>query len=300
METSLLVAPSTAPSSVLVRRDHVVDGLRVAVFAGGSGEPCLLLHGYPQDHHCWDHVATALATTHRVVAPDWFGWGASERCRTDRPDYTREVGRIGLLLDALALPRVNLFCHDYGGFLGLGFAQAFPERVARLAIVNSRAQGTFTPFGWLMFNGLASMARLPFGRGLVARLPLHAMHRHLMQRYVANGSFSSVELARMLAFMTTPDGRWWLANFFRFFQATRRRQLRDGCPRLTMPIAAIWGDRDTYSPVAIGEELTRLVPGAVLTRIVGADHYVLDERPDEVVAALRALLAGGTKPGSGL
>jgi pimeloyl-ACP methyl ester carboxylesterase len=277
------------------RRTLVVDGLSVAVFERGAGEPCVLLHGYPQTHRCWRHIAPILSTTHRVIAPDWLGWGESERSLVDRPDYDREVSRIGLLLDALVLERVNLVCHDYGGFLGLGFAERFPQRVARLAIINSRAQGTFAPVGWLLFNAFALTARMPGGRGLLARMPLHAMHTLFMKRYVANGSFTDAELAEDLAFMTTYAGRYWLANFFRHFHATRRRELREGCRHLSMPAAVIWGDKDTYSPIAIGEELAALVPEATLTQIAGADHYVSEERPAEVAAALKALLARGVE-----
>ena len=47
------------------------------VTQGGAGPPVLLLHGFPQTHHCWHRVAPALASTHRVVAPDLKGLGAS-------------------------------------------------------------------------------------------------------------------------------------------------------------------------------------------------------------------------------
>jgi pimeloyl-ACP methyl ester carboxylesterase len=83
------------------RRDVVVDGARLAVFARGDGEPCLLLHGYPQSHWCWRRVVAPLAATHRVLAPDWIGWGDSERSLRVAPVYDDEVARLERLLDAL-------------------------------------------------------------------------------------------------------------------------------------------------------------------------------------------------------
>jgi haloacetate dehalogenase len=48
------------------------------VATGGDGTPLLLLHGFPETHVCWRHIAPALATSHSIVAPDLKGYGASE------------------------------------------------------------------------------------------------------------------------------------------------------------------------------------------------------------------------------
>lgn len=62
-------------------------------------------------------------------------------------------------------------------------------------------------------------------------------------------------------------------------------------PAVRCPVAIIWGDRDPYCPFAIAEDLARRIPGGALTRLAGADHYVMEERPDEVTRALQDLLA---------
>lgn len=268
-----------------------IDGQQVVVFEQGRGEPCFLLHGYPQTHRCWRGVAARLSKTHRVIAPDWFGSGESERSLSSRPSYEREVARIGMVLDALSLDRVNFICHDYGGFLGLGFALAHERRLLRLAVINSRAQGNFAPFSYVLFNAFSAIARLPGGEVMLAMLPLHTMHRRSLQRYVTNGSFSQNDLQTYIGFMRTFAGRRWLGHSYRYFQATRRRALREGVPQLKTPTAVIWGERDPYSPVKIGIELANLIPGATFHRLAGADHFSPEERPDEVSNALLELLA---------
>lgn len=267
-----------------------VDGQRLVVFEQGQGEPCFLLHGYPQTHRCWRAVTARLAKSHRVIAPDWVGSGESERSMTSRPNYECEVARIGMVLDALSLERVNYICHDYGGFLGLGFALAHERRLLRLAVINSRAQGNFAPFSYALFNAFSAIARLPGGEVMLALLPLYTMHRRSLQRYVANGSFSQDDLETYIGYMRTFAGRRWLGHVYRYFQATRRRGLREGLPRLRTPTAVIWGDRDPYSPVKIGLELANLIPGATFHRLAGADHFSPEERPDDVSDALLQLL----------
>jgi pimeloyl-ACP methyl ester carboxylesterase len=61
-----------------VERTVPVDGAGVHVVHGGSGHPVLLLHGFPQTHLAWRHVAAALAEDFRVVCADLPGYGASD------------------------------------------------------------------------------------------------------------------------------------------------------------------------------------------------------------------------------
>lgn len=274
-----------------VRRDVTVDGLRAAVFESGAGEPCVLLHGYPQSHEAWHRVAPRLAESHRVVAVDWFGWGESERSTAAALDYDAEVARLGRLLDVLGLDRVNLFAHDYGAFLGLGFALRQGERLSRLALLNSRAHATFPWRPRLQFAALGGLARTPGLRRLFALLPLYAMHRRSLGRYVRNGSFSPADLERYLGWLRLREGRLWLGAFYRAYRVAVRPELAEGCARLRLPAAVIWGDADPYCPFSIAADLATRLPRARLVRLRGADHYVMEERPDEVVAALRALLA---------
>jgi pimeloyl-ACP methyl ester carboxylesterase len=269
------------------RRDVKIEGARVAVFEAGAGEPCVLLHGYPQSHHCWRRVVPALAESHRVIAPDWPGWGESERSLAQALDYDAEVERIGALLDALGLVRANLLAHDYGGFLALGFAIRHPERLLRLAILNSRAHRTFPLGPYLQFAALSLFARAP---RLFARLPLHAQHRRSLAHHVANGEWSSEDLERYLAFLKTADGVRWLAHFFAHYRVAVRPELAEGARAIRVPTAVIWGDADPYCPFAIAEDLGARIPQARVVRVRGADHYVMEERPGDVTAGLRELL----------
>jgi len=282
------MSPRTAPFTR--RREFSVDGLRIVVFEAGAGEPCLFLHGYPQSHKSWSKVAAQM-TSHRIVAPDWFGWGQSERSVMSAPTYEREVARIGMLLDSLGIKECNLVCHDYGGFIGLGFAISNAHRVRRLAVINSRAQGDFAPSSYVMFNLLAFIARLPWGEEIFSTLPMLGIHRRQLLGYVRNQSFSLAELNEYLEFLCDRAGRRWLGHLYRHFQATRRRELRAGLRSLCMPAAVIWGDRDPYSPLTIGLELSRLLPCAKFTRLSGVDHFSPEQSPDLVAAALLQLLS---------
>jgi pimeloyl-ACP methyl ester carboxylesterase len=266
-----------------------LEGARLAHVDTGEGEPVLLLHGYPQSHRAWRFQIGPLAARHRVIAPDWFGWGRSERTERLSTRYDDEVERIGALLDALGMPAVNLIAHDYGGFLGLGFLARHPQRVLRFGILNSRAHRTFPWPSYLPFGLIGLASRGPGLRRLVESLPLYAMHRRGLAPYVRRGCFSAGEVDGYIGWMATAEGRRWFAHFYSGYDVRTRPGLRAALPGIRCPTAAVWGDRDPFCPLAIAEEFASLVPGARLHRIRGG-HFIMEERPDEVLGAIEDLL----------
>jgi pimeloyl-ACP methyl ester carboxylesterase len=254
----------------------------------GEGEPVLLLHGYPQSASCWRHQIPALAERHRVIAVDWPGFGRSDPPETP-PTYDFEVERIGQLADSLGLDRFNLVAHDYGGFLGLGYALRHSERVMRMALLNTRAHNTFRPWFYRFSQGQRWAVRhVP---ALVRRLPLRHLHHLVLRPYRTLGCFDAALEDEYLGWMDTPTGRRTFVEFFTYYHLPAVPELGVGLERIDCPTAVIWGDRDRYIPYTTARELADRIPGATLTRLAGTDHYVMEERPDEVTAALLDLLA---------
>lgn len=269
-----------------------VDGARLAYLEAGpvDGEPVVLVHGYPANHRCWRHQIPALAGAHRVLALDWLGWGDSQRPVDLHFDYDTEVARLGRVLDSLGLEQVNLFGHDYGGFLSLGFAQRHPGRVKRLAILNSRAQRTFVARWYATFGLLGILGRTPGLRNLTARLPLAAINRRGMAPLVKRGAIDGDLLDDYVGWMAEPAGARWLLHFFADYGVRPRPELRAALPQISCPTAVVWGRRDGYLPAAIPEELAARIPGAELTTIDDAGHFVMEESPRAVTDALLGLL----------
>ncbi|MBD0420764.1 alpha/beta hydrolase [Streptomyces sp. TRM S81-3] len=283
--------PGTASARA---RSVVVDGARVACHEWGppDAEPVLLLHGYPANHRCWRHQIPPLARRHRVIAPDLLGWGESERPLHLSFDYDTEVARVGRLLDALDVDdAVNLVGHDYGGFLSLGFTETHPGRVRRLAILNSRAQSTFVGRWYAVFSLISLAGRTPVLRRLTTGLPLAAIHRRSLMPLVRDGHVDAALLADYVDWMDAPHGRRWLVHYFGDYRTAPRPELRRRLGGISCPTAIVWGRTDAYLRPGIATELAETIPGAELTMLDDAGHWVMDERPAEVTAALERLLA---------
>lgn len=163
------VVPSTTVGEPLGRLE--IEGTTLAYVDRGAAnaEVIVLLHGYLGSHLSWRHHIEPLSARYRVLAFDWFGWGESGRSLDLRYDYDREVDRLRRVLDALDVPSCNVFAHDYGRFLALGFCQRHPQRVRRLALLNTRAHRTFNLRWATIFGIVCAAARLPVLRSFVAQ-----------------------------------------------------------------------------------------------------------------------------------
>src|SRR4051794_31757466 len=93
-----------APAITGFDHRHVpgADGVSLNAAVGGSGPAIVLLHGFPQTHLMWRHVAADLAADHTVICPDLRGYGASDKpVETDGSRYSKRT----MAADVVALAR---------------------------------------------------------------------------------------------------------------------------------------------------------------------------------------------------
>jgi pimeloyl-ACP methyl ester carboxylesterase len=119
------------PSHLVHTRD-----IRMSVRQAGTGEPVLLIHGFPQTSFEWRHQIAALSDKFAVFAADNRGFGSSDKpgTRISRALLARDVVN---LMDAQGIERANIVGHDWGGFIAFKVAMDYPERVSRLALLDT-------------------------------------------------------------------------------------------------------------------------------------------------------------------
>ncbi|MBS1301895.1 alpha/beta hydrolase [Loktanella sp. SALINAS62] len=121
--------------------------VHLSVHRAGQGMPLVLLHGYPQNHHCWARVAPDLATHFDVIVPDLRGYGDSDAPPDDAAHsiYSKRTMARDIvgLLDALGLDRAHVLGHDRGARVAYRFALDHPDRLDRLGIIEIVPTGDF-------------------------------------------------------------------------------------------------------------------------------------------------------------
>lgn len=113
------------------------DG-EISVHLAGSGPPLLLIHGFPQNHMCWQHVAPALAHHHSVVVVDLRGYGESHAPESrDGRLYAKRAmaAELAVVMAALGHPRFCVLGHDRGARVAYRMALDLPDVVTRLGII---------------------------------------------------------------------------------------------------------------------------------------------------------------------
>jgi haloalkane dehalogenase len=136
-----------------------VDGVELAYQEAGDGEPIVLLHGNPMSSHLWRKVMPAIADLGRVIAPDLAGMGRSGPAPSYRfVDHRRYLE--GFLQAVGAADHVVLVAHDWGGALAFDWAARHPNAVRGLAycetIVRPRSWTEEPPEGQAFFRSLRS------------------------------------------------------------------------------------------------------------------------------------------------
>ncbi|MGK3207803.1 alpha/beta fold hydrolase [Amycolatopsis sp. MEPSY49] len=115
------------------------DGVELAAAVGGSGDPVVLLHGFPQTHLMWRHVAERLAGEHTVICPDLRGYGASDKpAADDRSVYAKRAmaADVVKLAAALGHERFALVGHDRGALVAFRAGLDHPESITHLGILD--------------------------------------------------------------------------------------------------------------------------------------------------------------------
>jgi len=271
--------------SALAADEVVLHGHRVRFHSSGDGPLLVLLHGIAGTADTWAPVATGLAASHTVLAPDLLGHGSSAK---PRGDYSLGAYASGVrdLITALGHERATVVGHSLGGGIAMQFAYQFPERVERLVLISSGGLGrevhpilrastlpgseiVLALLGrrWLRTTGGAVGATL--GRlGLRAGEDLAGVAAGIASLGDADARGAFVHTARAAI---DPGGQR--------VSATDRLYLAAHLPTLI-----VWGERDPIIPAAHGEAAHAAIPGSRLEIFAGAGHFPHREQPVRFVS----------------
>jgi pimeloyl-ACP methyl ester carboxylesterase len=125
----------TMISGFTYHRVTVADGVALNVAVGGSGSPIVLLHGFPETHLMWRHVAEDLAADHTVICPDLRGYGDSDKPVDDGTTYAKRTMAADIVTMARALghERFALAGHDRGALVAIRAGLDHPGVITHLA-----------------------------------------------------------------------------------------------------------------------------------------------------------------------
>lgn len=272
------------------------NGLGFTIDEAGAGDDvALLLHGFPESRRCWRHQLPALAALGwRAAAPDMRGYGGSGRPAA-RSAYRLEhlVADAAGLFDALGAKRRLLIGHDWGGIVAWAFAMRQARPLDGLAIVNAPHPAVFARVirtGWRqqLRSWYIGAFRLPWlPEQLLAADNARLIGTALERSARRPETFPPEILAHYRDNAAAPGA---LTAMLDYYRANNEIGATVSGPRIGVPTLLIWGERDH----ALGPELVAPtayhVTDLTVRRLPDVSHWVPEEAPAEVNAALAAWL----------
>jgi len=253
--------------------------------ADPAATPVLCLHGFPETSWMWNDVLTACASRgRRAIALDRPGCGRSE---PDPPStWTRQVDAVERFASELDLPPVHLVVHDWGGLIGLRWACDHPERIAGLVI---SATGFFPDGKW---HGMADALRTPgTGEQVIAGMDREGFGG--LMSSIGQGFTEEAIDEYWLSFETEP-GRTGVLELYRSGNFEDLIPYEGKLAALGVPVLLLWGETDDFAPLAGAHRFAKEIPGAELTSIPGAGHFLYSDAPEKAAAAVAGFVAAST------
>jgi len=267
--------------------------LRLHAVVGGDGPPLLLVHGWPETWYAWRLLMPALAQDFEVIAVDQRGIGLSDKPR-DGYDTETLANDLTALMDVLGHQRFAVVGHDTGFAIGYALAADHPDRVASVALADlpgpPSAAGSPPAFAPAPINN--RLWHIPFNR--VEEVPeqlIVGRERIFFGYEFANqgGTLPDEVIDYYVGLLSAPDVLPGSLGFYRAFDATLAQNAQRMTTPLTMPLLAI-GGAASYGE-HVGEAMQSLADDVQSVVIPDAGHWVAEEAPQEMLAALTAFLA---------
>ncbi len=281
------------PHETLTVRRPDGHGIRVREFGAahrGRQPTVVMMHGFPDNQHLYDRVVPLLGSDRHVLTFDFLGWGDSDT--PPGQDYPVSSQRIDLqaVVDRLVTGPVVLVVHDLSGQAGIDWALDNPGRVARLVLLNTyylpmptlRAPDAIEFYASTgvvrdLAAWAASKSESRFRSGVSGQLSAFLVDPQIRDEFVPRLTRSAGTMRP--AFFSSTSHLW---HEVRARDAQRARIAAFG-----RPVAVVFGVEDPFLNPGVARAFAALFPGATLSLVEGAGHYVQLDAPQAVAQAVR-------------
>lgn len=263
-----------------------IDGHPMHYIDEGSGTPILFSHGTPEWSFGWRDVVRGLRGQFRCIAPDLLGFGLSDKPLDADYSVAAHARRMERFVETLGLRHFHVVANDFGLSIAFHYVLRHPDNVQRISLFNGWMWPLSTDPHYarparIMRSWLGRLLYLRFNFPVTVVVPAafgdkkkltREVHRHYKQ------ALPNPETRRAAyAF----SGELLNATDFWAEQWQRVGILAD------KPCLIFWGMKDTFVPPYELEKWQKALPHAPVVRFANAGHFVQEEEPEQMVAALR-------------
>jgi pimeloyl-ACP methyl ester carboxylesterase len=287
LRCSSLEVSAVQPTSPFHEDGHFLEwehGRIYYVDRGQGGVPIVLVHGFGASLYTWRHMIEPLSREYRVIALDLPGYGFS-----DKPDIQYNMAlfsaQILHLLDALGVQRAVFVGNSMGGKITLFTALHNPERVESMVLIDAAAYvsgSSGRPF-------ILRLVATPCVGEVLTSLSRRSRVRDILEDvYHDDSKITEADVDAYHAPMLMEGGNRAALSLLR--SDAFGGDIEAGVPSIRIPALIIWGQEDTWIPVANGERLHRELPDSRLEVLPATGHVPQEEAPELVLPLVQRFL----------
>lgn len=235
----------------------------------GSGEPLVLIHGFPFDARMWQQQLAHPKDGWRYIAPDLRGFGHTQLGNARELSMDVFADDVVALLDHLGIDQAVIAGLSMGGYVALSLAMRHPDRVRALVLVATRA-GADNEEARTNRNALAAKTRAEGSRAAADAMLPKLVSAHTRMKYP-----QVVEGIEALALAQPPE-----AVALALEGMAGRTDYRDDLAKVDFSTLVIRGEQDEIIAAADMEQIARTVRGARHEMIALSGHLPPLEAPD--------------------
>ncbi|MER8416937.1 alpha/beta hydrolase [Mesorhizobium sp. M1329] len=265
-------------------------GVTIHVRIGGSGPAIILIHGFGESGDMWAPLAASLVRNHTVIVPDLRGMGRSSKPAGGFSKMSQATDTAELM-DKLKIVQSDVVAHDIGNMVAFAFAEKYPDRVAKLIVIDAPIPGVGpwdeiakNPATWHFRFGGPDMERLVKGRERIyldrfwnefSADPAHfteRSRRHYAALYALPGAMHSVFEQYRAFDQDAKDNRAWAVAH----------------GKLAMPVLALGAEKGLGMQMA---DIMRAAASDVTAGLIpNSGHWVMQENPAATVQLVQAFV----------
>ncbi|WP_285349486.1 alpha/beta hydrolase [Pseudomonas sp. ME-P-057] len=290
-----------------MKYSSMTDGFRLAYERSGSGDPVVLLHGWPGDHTDYDQLVPMLTNYADVIVPDLRGFGLSDKHDADPEQIYSGKGQaraVIALMEELGLKNAIICGYDVGSFISQTIATMRPDLVKAL-VVSPPLPGAgdrvlelkeAMEFWYTSFHNLSLFETLVDGKRDAARAYLHHFWSHW------SGPTYVVDEARIdhLADVYSAPGAFkasvaWYRSSGNPVTAYATETIPRKEERIKTPTTVLWQENDPIFPIAWSDLLDEFFVDYTLERLEAVGHFTPLEATTKFASSIRKWLSKSAK-----
>lgn len=246
----------------------IVQNLSTEYQDEGDGRVMLFLHGWKDDLHTFDALASLLPHERRIIRLDLPGFGESEAPKEtwNLDDYVKFVKGFTQKIDVEVETLVG---HSFGGRIAIKSEAAKTLRAKKIVLIGSAGAAKSRMFRNSLLKFLAKLW------GLIMYIPPLIFWRERVRKsayaFIGSDYMSAGALKETFLKIISDD-------------------VRASAKKIITPTLLIWGESDTETPLSDGKRLFQLIIGSRLEVISGAGHFVHKEKPEQVAKLVQEFI----------